>query len=57
MKTHLEEDLNAPYYEPDDGPLTLEQINIIQKVADDRARAEGKTPPSEIPKSSWEKLF
>ncbi len=44
-------------YEPDDAPLTLEQIQAIQKLADDMARAQGKTPPSEIPEENWQTLF
>lgn len=29
-------------YEKDDGPLTEEQIQAIQKAVDDKAKAEGK---------------
>ncbi len=57
MKTRLEEDMNAAYYEPDDGPLTLDQIKAIQKLADELAITRGEILPSEIPESSWEKLF
>lgn len=57
MKNRLKEDVDIASYEPDDGPLTLEQSKAIQKLADDRARAQGKTPPSEIPEQNWQTLF
>lgn len=57
MKNRLKEDVDIASYEPDDGPLTLEQSKAIQKLADDRARAQGKTPPSEIPEENWQTLF
>lgn len=43
-------------YEKDDGPLTEEQIRAIQKAVDDKAKAEGKIPPSKIPDENWKRL-
>ena len=43
-------------YEKDDGPLTEEQIQAIQKAVDDKANAEGKIPPSKIPDENWKRL-
>lgn len=47
---------NIMAYEKDDGPLTEEQIQAIQKAVDDKAKAEGKIPPSKIPDENWKWL-
>lgn len=44
-------------YEKDDGPLTEEQIQAIKKAVDDKAKTEGKIPPSEIPDKTWKSLL
>lgn len=49
--------INAPYYEADDGPLSAEQCEEIQRIADDRYFAQtGKhLPGADDP--AWERLF